>query len=189
MTFEEFNKLPVGTKIMLSEIEFEKISNGTYGRDKSTISFYADGYFHTLNGVSINCHAYNILKYIKIISIPNNSQILKEKIQKISQEIDSRSNEKVKLELELEKILKAERENILNNLVPNEWYKIQHVRGNFNTVKFIKVKSSGVGFGEVVTGISVNSSPFYIVISDIKIIEHIKGAKEAEEIFLKMLEG
>lgn len=185
MTFEEFNKLPVGTKIMLSEIEYEKISNGTYGRDKSTISFYADGYFHTLNGVSINCRAYNILQYIKIISIPNRSQELKEQIHQLSQEIDSKSNEKVKLELELEKILRAERENILKNLIPREWYKIQHVRGSFNNVKFIDIRHNFSG--EVIHGEQI-STPFFINLSDVKTIEHIKGAKEAEENFRKMLE-
>ena len=30
---------------------------------------------------------------------------------------------------------------------------------------------------------------FFINLSDVKTIEHIKGAKEAEENFLKMLEG
>ena len=42
--------------------------------------------------------------------------------------------------MELENLLRTERENILKNLIPGEWYKIQHVRGSFNTMKFIDIR-------------------------------------------------
>lgn len=187
MTFEEFNKLPVGTKINFCGNILEKKSEECYEYNKTLFKFDESGYEITFEyNTAIVSHPY-LINNIKIISIPNSPQSLKEKIQKLSQEIDSKTEEKYKLEMELENLLRTERENILKNLIPGEWYKIQHVRGSFNTMKFIDIRHNFSG--EVIHGEQISIIPFFINLSDVKTIEHIKGAKEAEENFLKMLEG
>lgn len=193
MTFEEFNKLPIGTKIILNNnMVLEKKSFVRYSDGMVTeLEFFEQGYSMIVGGLrgSLKMDD-NIMKYIQIISIPKHPQILKEKIQKISQEIDSKSNEKLKLEYELETVLKEERETILKNLIPNEWYKIQHIRGSYTFVKFSEIRTNGtIDLTKHLTGYTNKHNFYSIVLSDIKTIEHIKGAKEVEETFLKMLGG
>lgn len=186
MTFEEFNKLPVGTKINFCGIILEKKCDGYY-KNPQTIIKINESEYEVMEYHNTIISDTSLMTRIIIVSIPNSTQSLKEKIQKLSQEIDSKSEEKYKLEMELENLLRTERENILKNLIPGEWYKIQHVRGSFNTVKFIDIRHNLSG--EVIHGEQISIIPFFIILSDVKTIEHINGAKEAEEKFRKMLEG
>lgn len=187
MTFEEFNKLPIGTKITFSGIPLIKRSEHIYNEIVGPSSFIFEENAYKIQPCCgdfwrIFKESY-VMNNIKLIPTPNNPQILKEKIQKISQEIVSKSNEKLKLECELETILKTERETILKNLVIGEWYKIQHIRGSYTFVKFSEIKTKV----DSLTGYTIKHNFYEIWLQEIKTIEHIKGAREAEETFLKML--
>ena len=191
MTFDKFVALPVGTKIMFQHNEYVKIENNVYESKDVNICFmkntFRTEYKNQPLSLTTSCYGANYLPNIQIISIPNNSESLKEKIQKISQEIDSKNNEKYKLELELESVLRTEQEKLLENLIPGEWYRIEHFRGRVYNLKFLDIKYCGEY--KCICCEQFNRNRFEFLITSIKSIEVIKGAKEAEENFLKLVEN
>lgn len=108
------------------------------------------------------------------------------------QPIESLLSEKKDLEEKIKNVdkkISEHKENVLNNLVPGEWYKIKTDYSKVYYVrKFVKYVDRGDGEIYLLTKIPTGQDDSTQK-NDIQSIIHIPGAKEAEETFLNILKG
>lgn len=114
----------------------------------------------------------------------------KESVKETIETLLSRKNELESEIKELNAKIRTKTQNVLDNLVEGEWYKIKQNGHNcYSKNKFVKLIVDDRGDNTVLHTTIQTGQTYNLYKKNIEYIFHIKGAKEAEENFLKMLEG
>lgn len=184
MTFEEFKKLPIGANLYNNGIYFKKTDTNDFVTTNTDVQIffkiYENHYYIRVGRCGYFAGPYPIENF--------SNDAIKHK----EQPIESLLSEKKELEEKIKNIdekISAHKENVLNNLVPGEWYKIQtDYSSGYFVRKFVKYVDRGDGEIYLITKYQTGQDDS-LQKKKIKSIIHIPGAKEAEETFLNMLKG
>lgn len=182
MTYEEFDRLKIGDMILFECVELTKVSENIFRTTKppiiSTFLFGND------------CYECQICPGDVLHSFEDKDML--SKISLLRPSIESLLSEKKELEAKIKNIdekISAHKETVLNDLVPDEWYKIQtDYSSGYFVRKFVKCVDRGDGEIYLISKYQTGQDDS-LQKKKIKSIIHIPGAKEAEETFLNMLKG